>query len=312
MRTARHIDEVNALLERDGVITVGDFFAACQDMPRPSVYARIRALVQSGRLTVVGKGKYISRARMAYKLEITPWMQEVNAFLIEKCPGVNHCISERGKNLLVEVSKPDIHNVVTQLKTKYDKVLLRKDSSKFAGFLEGCILVDSLISEAPIEEIKGVSVPTLEKTLVDSLRDSDAESTFRKAFDVFPINQNRMARYAARRGVSAELNACLATLNTDRINMFEKVRRYLSTIPVEKAWVFGSFSRGEETPESDLDLLVTYEDKRGLSLLTIIHWQLDIEKLIGRDVDLIEDGSLRPFAIPSANHDKYLIYEKQN
>ncbi|MBR5925633.1 MAG: nucleotidyltransferase domain-containing protein [Bacteroidales bacterium] len=92
--------------------------------------------------------------------------------------------------------------------------------------------------------------------------------------------------------------------------MFCKVQSYLSTVPVTKAWVFGSFARGEETPESDLDLLVSYEDSSHLSLLKIIRYKLDIEDLIKRDVDLVEEGYLKSFAIESANNDKYLIYER--
>lgn len=32
---------------------------------------------------------------------------------------------------------------------------------------------------------------------------------------------------------------------------------YFKTQPVEKAWVFGSFSRGEERPDSDVDIMIT-------------------------------------------------------
>lgn len=35
--------------------------------------------------------------------------------------------------------------------------------------------------------------------------------------------------------------------------MINRLNRYFSTQPVSKAWVFGSFSRGEETPLSDVD-----------------------------------------------------------
>jgi len=36
----------------------------------------------------------------------------------------------------------------------------------------------------------------------------------------------------------------------------------------------------------------------------------DLEKLLDRPVDLVEDGTLLPFASESANHDKKLIYER--
>ncbi|MBP3286438.1 MAG: nucleotidyltransferase domain-containing protein [Prevotella sp.] len=37
--------------------------------------------------------------------------------------------------------------------------------------------------------------------------------------------------------------------------MTEKIAEYFKTQPVLKAWLFGSFARGEETPESDVDIL---------------------------------------------------------
>ncbi|MBP5316976.1 MAG: nucleotidyltransferase domain-containing protein [Bacteroidales bacterium] len=92
--------------------------------------------------------------------------------------------------------------------------------------------------------------------------------------------------------------------------MFSSLQRYLSGIPVLRAWVFGSFARGEETPESDLDLLVDYDWSSSLSLLDIVRFKLDLEKRLGREVDLVENGYLKPFAQPSAEREKYLVYEK--
>ena len=36
----------------------------------------------------------------------------------------------------------------------------------------------------------------------------------------------------------------------------ETIADYFKTQPVNKAWLFGSFVRGEATPESDIDILV--------------------------------------------------------
>ncbi len=44
------------------------------------------------------------------------------------------------------------------------------------------------------------------------------------------------------------------------------IAEYFKTQPVLKAWLFGSFARGEETPDSDVDILVLldYSQKIGL------------------------------------------------
>ncbi len=84
---------------------------------------------------------------------------------------------------------------------------------------------------------------------------------------------------------------------------------YLKTQPIIRAWLFGSFARGEETPLSDVDLLVQY-DENGISLLKHCAMINDLEALLDRPVDLVQDGMLMPFAAESANHDKKLIYER--
>lgn len=91
-----------------------------------------------------------------------------------------------------------------------------------------------------------------------------------------------------------------------------KIVNYLSTQPVLKAWVFGSFARGEERPESDIDLLVIFDRKNAkIGLFKYAAMTIDLEKLLGRSVDLVEEGALLPFAERSANRDKIMIYERR-
>ena len=93
-------------------------------------------------------------------------------------------------------------------------------------------------------------------------------------------------------------------------NVIQKVREYLSTQPVLKAWVFGSFSRGEQTPSSDVDIIVVFDEKAEVSLIGYVRIQYELETIFGRKVDLVEEGSLLPFAVESANRDRKLIYER--
>lgn len=96
-------------------------------------------------------------------------------------------------------------------------------------------------------------------------------------------------------------------------NIVENIQKYLRTQPVKKAWLFGSYSRGEETSESDVDILVQYDRKNyRVGLFTIVSIKQQLQELLGCEVDLVEDGSLLPFAVDSANRDKVLIYERNN
>jgi len=86
---------------------------------------------------------------------------------------------------------------------------------------------------------------------------------------------------------------------------------YFKTQPVLKAWLFGSFSRGEQRPDSDVDILVEY-DNEGVSLLKHAAMIVDLENKLHRPVDIVEVGTLLPFAVSTANRDKKLIYERAN
>ena len=88
------------------------------------------------------------------------------------------------------------------------------------------------------------------------------------------------------------------------------IAEYFKTQPILKAWLFGSFARGEETPDSDIDLLVVYDENARVSLLKHTAMIVDLETILNRPVDIVEDGTLLPFAVESANRDKKLIYKR--
>lgn len=94
--------------------------------------------------------------------------------------------------------------------------------------------------------------------------------------------------------------------------MIHKLQDCLSTLPVEKAWLFGSYSRGEERPDSDIDLLVRFDEDARISLFKYAGIILTLEAAMGKDVDLVQEGSLLPFAAKTAEKDKILIYERAN
>ena len=89
----------------------------------------------------------------------------------------------------------------------------------------------------------------------------------------------------------------------------ESLRQYFSTQPVLKAWLFGSFSRGEETKDSDIDIIVSLDQRRPVGLKFFGMWT-DLEEILGRKVDLVSEGTLLPFAKESVEKDKILIYER--
>jgi predicted nucleotidyltransferase len=56
--------------------------------------------------------------------------------------------------------------------------------------------------------------------------------------------------------------------------------------------LIGSVARGEARPDSDVDLLVKWSE--GTSLLDQAALMLELEKLLGRKVDIASDGWVKP------------------
>jgi predicted nucleotidyltransferase len=55
--------------------------------------------------------------------------------------------------------------------------------------------------------------------------------------------------------------------------------------------VFGSVARGEADEKSDLDLLVEFKPK--VRLFDWLHMEMDLEKLLGVSVDIVEEKALK-------------------
>ncbi len=92
--------------------------------------------------------------------------------------------------------------------------------------------------------------------------------------------------------------------------LYPIIREYLSDKPIDKAWLFGSCSRGTNNTDSDLDILVRYSPGQIVSLYKIAQIMAGLSRKVGMKVDLVEEGRLLPFAQEGVNRDKILIYER--
>jgi len=60
---------------------------------------------------------------------------------------------------------------------------------------------------------------------------------------------------------------------------------------VEKIGIFGSYGRGEESEESDVDILVEFSEPIGWEFIDVKDF---LEEILGREVHLATIGALRP------------------
>lgn len=80
--------------------------------------------------------------------------------------------------------------------------------------------------------------------------------------------------------------------------------------PVEYAYLFGSRSRGEDTSDSDVDILIKLDPSTPIGLFKYAGMINDLENILGRQVDLVDEAGLDRYAKPFVDKDKILIYER--
>jgi uncharacterized protein len=76
---------------------------------------------------------------------------------------------------------------------------------------------------------------------------------------------------------------------------------------VRKLSVFGSFARGEDRPDSDIDMLVEFSVPKSLFGLVALETQLS--DLLGRRVDLLTEQSVSPYIRNSIRRDLRVLFD---
>lgn len=92
------------------------------------------------------------------------------------------------------------------------------------------------------------------------------------------------------------------------IKLKKKIMPILEKNEVIRASVFGSFARGEDRADSDIDILV--ELKKNKSLLDLIHLKNELEDLLKQRVDLLSFGGVNPRLKKYIYKDEIKIYGK--
>lgn len=209
------------------IITTDDLFNFYKSLEpsvkKATVNWRIYELVQTGRLQRIGRGKYVIGKELKYRNEISAKEIKISNLIKKEFPFINYCIwttsilNEFSQHLsalqfiIVEVEKETLESVYFMLKDNF-KSAFKKPAR---GIVEevissqpNSVIINSFVSEAPIQKIKNVPTSTLEKLLVDLYCDknlfyfvqgNELLSIYKNAFDKYTINQSKLLRYADRR-----------------------------------------------------------------------------------------------------------------
>ena len=193
-------------------------------------------LVNENVLVRTGRGTYAKVMKQVFSPPPIEEVKEVYGLLQSDFPFAKFCVYQgdiiaplqhhlsSNRIIYVETDRDSAETVFNFLKDKNHNVYLRPDKNMIYRYVDmdsRVIFVKNLVSEAPLQEVSGVPMPTLEKLLVDILRDTDffylqgseSDRIIENAFNLYTINRNRLFRYADRRKVKKELSSILENLN---------------------------------------------------------------------------------------------------
>lgn len=236
-----HIDEIKFQFKTYVVITTKDiasFYMMLEpNIKQTTINWRIYTLVQMGVLNRIGRGKFNLWKGLTYLPEITPKMKSIYNKLKKEFPFLNICIwntsiinefmrHQPGRfHLIVEVEKEASQSVFYFLKENKQAVFIEPTDDileKYLPINKESIIIKSLVSEAPTQNIEGLNTISLEKLLVDIFCDevvfsaqqgAEMQIIFKEAYKKYSLNQNRIIRYANRRRKKESIIKYLNSIN---------------------------------------------------------------------------------------------------
>ena len=81
---------------------------------------------------------------------------------------------------------------------------------------------------------------------------------------------------------------------------------------VKRVALFGSMARGEDTPESDIDILVELKPpgERPRIGLKWFGLEQELSHILGREVELVSESALSPYIRPYVEREMVVLYEE--
>ncbi|MPS73036.1 MAG: hypothetical protein E2590_07760 [Chryseobacterium sp.] len=198
------------------------------EIPDATIRWRVHDLVRSSILHRVGRGLFQLGDAKLYQPELSSRSKKISTFIRKNFPDVSFCawnsdlLNEFAQHLsaypfvLVDVERDVTESVYYQLKNNFSGVFLRPSEMLINDLLpdfRSPIIVRYLTTESPLNEEKGFPLISLEKMLVDIFCDpeftflagSELRSIFGNAFQKYVVNENRLLRYADRKGRKQDL-----------------------------------------------------------------------------------------------------------
>lgn len=126
---------------------------------------------------------------------------------------------------------------------------------------------------------------------------------------VYEIGDEKIALKALE--AAEEKIAYQSYKKTDRKEIESTIRDYFEKEDnVRKAWLFGSFARGEDDYKSDIDVMIEVEEDSNFSLFDLADIQYYLEKLTPKKVNIVMRDGVKQHIMERIEPDLKMIYER--
>lgn len=202
-----------------------------ENLPMGTLRWRIYYLKKRGIIKSVKRGLYELGEEIKFYPEISKELKRIHRKIEKNFPYVEFCIWESewlnnfmvhqpiSNYIFVEVENFAAFSVFEHLYMSEKNVFIFPKKSEINYYINNkkkSIIVNKLISEAPIESVEGVSVPKIEKIIVDLFANTNVLKTYQgkekkniieNIFSQYTINLSTLERYAKKKGLRDEIYA---------------------------------------------------------------------------------------------------------
>jgi hypothetical protein len=232
-----NIADLNVYFGKRDTLTLDDlrhFFRRKEPtLPDATINWRIYDMINDGIISRTGRGKYQLGAGNTYQPELSSRVIKISKFLKRQFPLISYCvwdtslINEFAQHLssyhfiLVDVERDAAESAYYRLKEEFSGVFLQPSETLLSNVILDFrlpLVIRNLTTESPLSEHNNLSVVTIEKLLVDVFCDpefsflagAELRSIYKNAYYKYTINDNKLMRYAARKGRKVELHKYIA------------------------------------------------------------------------------------------------------
>ncbi|MBE0646435.1 MAG: nucleotidyltransferase domain-containing protein [Bacteroidales bacterium] len=109
--------------------------------------------------------------------------------------------------------------------------------------------------------------------------------------------------------IAEEVVAYRKFQKVDRQKLIDLIKETVKKFPkIEKAWIYGSFSRGDDGPNSDIDIAIKASEQ--FTYFDLAEVQYRLESIIDRKIDVGFIDSFKPYVFEHVKPELKVIYEK--